>query len=796
MHTNFFKRIILLLSFSLLTIISEAQTIDFENYTPLSSSGALPDEFTSTSTEKYQDNKKSISNSDNRTERKAKDEFYLQSTFAIDEMLRSGKVLYNDIAGKYVNKVFEKVIEAAGIEKDKIKIFVVKTNQANAFAYDQGVIFITTGLLTKLESEAQLAFVLCHEIVHCKKKHAIDVYVQAKKTEKSFKSIREKEMSIFSQAAYSKEKEFEADREGIEIFLKTGYNPEAAISVFDVLHYSYRPFANDSFDTKFFSRDIFYWPNCLTLERTSSEREKESISDTLSTHPNTDKRKDAISDKAKGEGRNYLVSEEDFFLIQKICRFEYCRNAVLERDYCDAIYAAYSMLIDYPENKYLRSIIAKSLYSMASYYNQGYKDELYLNFNRNEGASQQVYFFFNKLHAYEMSTLAINYLWNFLGKYPEEKTIAKMFDQLVYWQAYLHYPTIDTSSIAYTDSMLKDITGYSILKKTRKSETDQIDLVDGQPRIVLLAGAPCDNERRILRNRVAFNKLFEDEDFKARYIKIMDSAKEVKENVKNIYSKKKLDHKLTNDRVAKGEENVNFIYDYHTHKAVLNWEQKMARKKIKRQYSGMFSNKLAKAEGEKIVFLNPIFYAIDERKKIPIKYEASEKTREIFIDRITQSAEAAKVPYELISESHLTVNDVNLLNRMAILKEWIDEKLDHSPVDVIPSDQDRIDSLSNSLKSRYLCLAGNISATLNKEHIGQAILFSIMIPVYSWPFTVAYMLSKNIETYYFMLVLDLHTGQTVAGEFNYLKSRNHEDISLATFYDFMLKTKLYQLEAK
>ncbi|MEW5742340.1 MAG: M48 family metalloprotease [Myxococcota bacterium] len=58
---------------------------------------------------------------------------------------------------------------------------VLDSNDANAFSAPGGYVFVTRGMLKKLENEAQLAGVLAHEIGHVTGRHAIKAYQGSKK---------------------------------------------------------------------------------------------------------------------------------------------------------------------------------------------------------------------------------------------------------------------------------------------------------------------------------------------------------------------------------------------------------------------------------------------------------------------------------------------------------------------------------------------------------------------------------------------------------------------------------------
>jgi hypothetical protein len=775
MNYRFLKFTGFFLAFSFLIPICRAQSesIDFDNYTPLFSSGDLPSEFSLSSSEKYRMSRGSISNNDDETEQEAKDAFYLRSAFAIDELLKSGKVLFNDPVGIYVNKVFEKVLKAARVDKKKVKVFVVKTNRTNAFATDQGIIFITTGLIARLENEAQLAFILCHELIHIKKKHSIDVYVNAKKIEQNLSQLR-LEPAILSQAAYSKEKETEADLKGIEIFLRTDYNPKAAQAVFTVLKFSYLPFENTAFNREFFEADVFFWPRCLSIKSVSKIEADENEDDSKSTHPNIFSRRQALKDRTTGHGKDFILPESEFNIARKICRFEYCRNALLTKNYCLAIYAAYCLLKENPNSLYLKKTIAKSLYAISTYHNQGASGSLNISAEGVQGQSQQVYFFFEHLTANELNSLAVQYLWALKKENPNDSEVSALFNDIFYSFVYLHSPEKHISKYTIDTSVYIDSTYAFSFEDEDEFEID------------------WDEKAREVRSINALLTLIKDKDFESEYEATLKKAKTERDEVNSfiaMLSKKRRFRKKTK---SYDSYTIDYVKDYKRLAFVRTKKAQQKRKLLKKKYSGVFNNKIARAKGEKVVFLNPIYYFIDEREDSPIDFEISEEDRSVFIDRVLESAKAANVPYELLSENTLNIKSVDVLNRITLIKEWTDELLSHTDIDIIPSDQGRINTFSNQIDSRYLCLTGNIYTIQQKKFVSTALLFSLVI--YAWPITLPYLLQKDTKTNYFFLVLDLKSGDLITADFNTIHSKNREDISLATFYDFMLKTKLYQLE--
>jgi beta-barrel assembly-enhancing protease len=112
---------------------------------------------------------------------------------------------------------------------------VVEWAAPNAFAIAGGHVYITTGMLGLLESEAELAAILGHEISHVDLRHCIERYQYALKLRKSPAEPVGHLVDMFrtlASAEYGKFQEQEADAQGVRLAAEAGYNPEAAARVF------------------------------------------------------------------------------------------------------------------------------------------------------------------------------------------------------------------------------------------------------------------------------------------------------------------------------------------------------------------------------------------------------------------------------------------------------------------------------------------------------------------------------------------------------------------------------------
>jgi beta-barrel assembly-enhancing protease len=119
----------------------------------------------------------------------------------------------------------------------------------NAFATPGGYIFVTKGLVMRMHNEAELAGVLAHEIGHVLRKHHLhaaqkaagfsaisDVFSAAGKggSEKAKEAIVDLTRKLYT-SGLDKSDEFEADRIGVVIAARAGYDAYGLPSVLQAL---------------------------------------------------------------------------------------------------------------------------------------------------------------------------------------------------------------------------------------------------------------------------------------------------------------------------------------------------------------------------------------------------------------------------------------------------------------------------------------------------------------------------------------------------------------------------------
>ena len=149
---------------------------------------------------------------------------------------------------------------------------VMRDPVVNAFAMPNGSIYVHTGLLARMENEAQLVGVLAHEIIHVRNRHSYLSYRSYRKKMLAINliglagaytgmggwgaSMAAQFMLQISVVGYSRELEKEADLEGARLLAASPYEPKAMVTAFESFMQKYdvdlrgEPFYGDHPKTK------------------------------------------------------------------------------------------------------------------------------------------------------------------------------------------------------------------------------------------------------------------------------------------------------------------------------------------------------------------------------------------------------------------------------------------------------------------------------------------------------------------------------------------------------------------
>ncbi len=206
-----------------------------------------------------------------------------------DVSRRYGGIYRHEPAEALVQATLQDLIRAAGVPDLPQSVILLDSPVYNALALPNGQLFVTRGMLALANDRAELAAALAHELGHVISRHSAQRIVERARANADVQNVAR----IFgdpdvvrataaahqqSLAAFSRDKELEADRIGVELLSKAGYDPHAALRILQSL---------DRMGT--------FYANLARLQRRPASP--------LATHPPTPERVAATRKLIEGTGK-------------------------------------------------------------------------------------------------------------------------------------------------------------------------------------------------------------------------------------------------------------------------------------------------------------------------------------------------------------------------------------------------------------------------------------------------------------------------------------------------------------
>ncbi len=171
---------------------------------------------------------------------------------AYQSLVKKEKVVRGTAASEMLERVGSRIAAAADRPDYDWEFVLIENDQvANAFALPGGKVFVYTGILEYTKNEAGLATVVGHEIAHVLARHGAErmsigllsqigetalvaaVNSQSPTAVRAFQSAYGIAANIGVILPYSRQQEYEADRIGLILMAKAGYDPHAALDFWE-----------------------------------------------------------------------------------------------------------------------------------------------------------------------------------------------------------------------------------------------------------------------------------------------------------------------------------------------------------------------------------------------------------------------------------------------------------------------------------------------------------------------------------------------------------------------------------
>ncbi len=212
-----------------------------------------------------------------------------------EKLKTSGRRITDPQVNHYIRNI---VCKLAGPQCSDIRIYIMQIPDFNANMASNGMMQVWTGLILRAQNEAQLAYILGHEIGHYLRRHSIQAWRDTRM--KSNVSVLFQIATaaagvgyvgqlghialIGSIQAFSRDNEREADDVGFDLIAQAGYDPREASRIWE----------------------------SLMKEHAASEKEAPSIF--FATHPPTEERIETLTAKAQAvtaQGGRFFVGKKE-----------------------------------------------------------------------------------------------------------------------------------------------------------------------------------------------------------------------------------------------------------------------------------------------------------------------------------------------------------------------------------------------------------------------------------------------------------------------------------------------------
>lgn len=312
---------------------------------------------------------------------------YTERYERLRQMVEDEHILLDDQWQAYFDGILQNIVQAnPELQKQPLRLLISRYFWPNASCYGEGTIVLNLGLISRLENESQVAFVICHELAHQQLDHVNEAIrkqvaqLNSKQTKKELKRISKLEYGRFEKASallegmtfvqrrHSRQHESEADQMALQYMKNTAYDSRqsvACLAILDQVDIPKRPRAID-FKKLFDSEHFSFRDRWLTVEENAfsyvADEEEQQHKDSLKTHPDCSKRI-AILEKllppettadATDAFRPYAHGA-DYEMIEGTHRFGL---------YGLALFQSFLLVEEFPDDPYLHGHIVDCLFEL------------------------------------------------------------------------------------------------------------------------------------------------------------------------------------------------------------------------------------------------------------------------------------------------------------------------------------------------------------------------------------------------------------------------------------------------
>lgn len=780
------------------------------NFEPVSSKGTIPSELLKSKSKKIKEaieSAKKNATTTKKSKQKKLESYEASNAFLIDELMFSGDVLYNDIYGVYLNKIKDELLAHDEELRNSIKVYTLKSPVANAFTFNDGKVFFNIGLFAYMKTEAEVAFVLAHEISHYTSKHSLKRF--EKTTEINTKGEIRKKSEFYEVNQFSQEQEKEADKKALEIFYKSKYRLSNALTTMEELERTDYPIFDYKFPREMISNSKLVFNNKFELDSIKpivlsslkvAEEQEEKEKKAKEELENKDKRKKL--DKKKKEEKEKKLTKAAKTAKDKDAENEYVEEKETKDEYNP-------LESTHPESPLRKKILMDNLKADKKdetvgedyvVYTQAEFDDLKMK------SKVEVTREFLLSHNYE---LASYYAGGLLQQDSNNFYYKKLFAKAL--GGFALYSNHNWSYVHYRFNKMKGHYSDYLFMMYMMRKTDKALFLTTALNYCYKEFKANPNDPELNTICVALTNRLNDE-FKIdhKFFKDIEISKEKftgEKPKKEVYKKEKPSITYTNSKSKSKKKEKTEKRDDLVKASLVEYENDDLFKNLFEEGKNYEKTRKALTEDEikfkkfieknnvgtikKVLVYQPQF---SKYKKIDItsdKLAKYEKRADEFRGQIEEAASLAGVEVEFLDSRGLTEKDVDKLNDIMRLQEYANN-MTNNDILYKPNflDIGFTDSLREKYKTDHIML-------LSAKPIRNSLALPIIYTIFGFiPYTIPELLMGGSAFNFFAATLNLSTGDVdYAHEYSFKMKDNKliERSILYSFFNDIAHTK-YRLE--
>lgn len=388
----------LLIFFFINSYFSYAQT-DFNNYVTIKSKGEVNQLL-------FQDPSKRIKREMELNDRSIKNTidrrvFVTENVYRTQDLFNSGNCVFGDEISEHGQKIVNALLKQNDTTKNKFEVITYKHYKPFCFITYNGLICYSTGLISNLENDAQLAFVLAMEIAHFENKKAED-FLRNVLFDKNTSSC----MYIPN---YPFDEDCDVYEKAVSFYKNAGFSLSELNRVYKVLNYSYLPFDEFEVNLSCFESPKSKLPSLLLNE--ASLKPIPEFNKEEDNNQYYDRHKKLISvivnENLNAEGEIFVSEKNEFERIKDFACFESVRSMVLTKNFAKALYSILILEKKYPNSMFLKHLKAQTWLGIYQYKKNDRLNEILIPTKEAVGQSGEINYFLKALDLRNLAFLSL-----------------------------------------------------------------------------------------------------------------------------------------------------------------------------------------------------------------------------------------------------------------------------------------------------------------------------------------------------------------------------------------------------